>query len=214
MSMPGSETHLEELMSRVLGDLIQEGCVAKIADHLHVGGNPPDEVFHNWIRVLVALRHTNLRLSGAYKVLSRVLPAMPIYLIHLIKLLPAEHRTKSDVLWIVTDGSIKNRGIAATLYVRKSDKLLLAGFFNAKLRKHQVTWLPCDVEVAYLYLPIVQAIGAETKLWADKNRRRFSTSPLALTGCLDDERLWGGGLNIVCRRVAINTAYRVLRLVA
>ena len=29
MGMPGSETCLEELMSRVLGDLIQEGCVAK-----------------------------------------------------------------------------------------------------------------------------------------------------------------------------------------
>ena len=38
----------------------------------------------------------------------------------------------SDVLWIVTDGSIKNRGIAATLYVRKSDTLPLADFFNAK----------------------------------------------------------------------------------
>ena len=30
MGMPGSETCLEELMSRVLGDLIQEGCVAKL----------------------------------------------------------------------------------------------------------------------------------------------------------------------------------------
>ena len=30
MGMPGSETCLEELMSRVLGDLVQEGCVSKI----------------------------------------------------------------------------------------------------------------------------------------------------------------------------------------
>ena len=36
MGMPGSETCLEELMSRVLGDLIQEGCVAKIADDLYI----------------------------------------------------------------------------------------------------------------------------------------------------------------------------------
>ena len=36
MGMPGSETALEELMSRVLGDLIQEGVVAKIADDLYV----------------------------------------------------------------------------------------------------------------------------------------------------------------------------------
>ena len=64
MDMPGSETHLEELMSRLLGDLIQEGCVAKLADDLCVGGNTPDEVLHNWNRVLVALRHNNLRLSA------------------------------------------------------------------------------------------------------------------------------------------------------
>ena len=41
MGMHGSETCLEELMSRVLGDLIQDGCVAKIADDLYVGGNSP-----------------------------------------------------------------------------------------------------------------------------------------------------------------------------
>ena len=44
MGMPGSETYLEELMSRVLGNLIQEGCVAKIADDLYFGGNSPVEV--------------------------------------------------------------------------------------------------------------------------------------------------------------------------
>ena len=41
METPGSETCLEELMSRVQGELIQEGCVAKIADDLYVGGNSP-----------------------------------------------------------------------------------------------------------------------------------------------------------------------------
>ena len=64
MDMPGSETPLEELMSRVLGDLIQDGRVAKLADDLYVGGNTPGEVLHNWNRVLVALRHNNLRLSA------------------------------------------------------------------------------------------------------------------------------------------------------
>ena len=51
-----------------------------------------------------------------------------------------------DALWIVTDSSVKNRGIAATLYVHRNGSLLLAGFFSAKLRKHQVTWLPCEIE--------------------------------------------------------------------
>ena len=52
----------------------------------------------------------------------------------------------SDQLWIVTDGSVTQRGLGATLYVTRQDSLLLAGFFSPKLRKHQVTWLPCEVE--------------------------------------------------------------------
>ena len=51
-----------------------------------------------------------------------------------------------DALWIVTDGSVKNRGIAATLYVHRNGSLLLARFFSANLRKHQVTWLSCEIE--------------------------------------------------------------------
>ena len=61
----------------------------------------------------------------------------------------------SDSLWILTDGSVKNRGIAATMYIHRNGKLLLAGFFNAKLQKHQVTWLPCEIEAL--------AIGAAIK---------------------------------------------------
>ena len=56
MGLPGSETCLEELMSRILGDLIQEGCVAKIADDLYVSGNSPEGVLHNWRRVLSLLQ--------------------------------------------------------------------------------------------------------------------------------------------------------------
>ena len=52
----------------------------------------------------------------------------------------------SDQLWIVTDGSVTKRGLGATLYVTRNDRLHLAGFYSAKLRKHQVTWLPCEVE--------------------------------------------------------------------
>lgn len=32
------------------------------------------------------------------------------------------------------------------MYAMREGKLNLAGFFHAKLRKHQVTWLPCDTE--------------------------------------------------------------------
>ena len=52
----------------------------------------------------------------------------------------------SDTLWIVTDGTVKNSGIGATLYAVREGKPLLAGFFCAKLRAHQIRWIPCEVE--------------------------------------------------------------------
>ena len=55
------------------------------------------------------------------------------------------HRA-DDQIWIVTDGSVTRQGIGATMYVSRENKFLLAGFFSAKLRKHQVTWLPCEIE--------------------------------------------------------------------
>lgn len=225
MGMPGSETCLEELMSRVLGELVQGGFVAKIADDLYCGGNTHDELLENWSRVLEAITKNNLRLSasktvicpkstnilgwiwsagtlrasphriaalsatpppstvkglrsfiGAYKVLSRVLKGHA-KLLHPLEVVVAGRQSREliswsdellhafsracqalssaktitlprpdDELWLVTDGSVKNRGIGATLYVLRDRTLLLAGFFNAKLKPHQVTWLPCELE--------------------------------------------------------------------
>ena len=202
MGMPWSETCLEELMSQVLGDLIQEGCVAKIAHDLYIGGNNPIKVLDNWRRVLALLQKNNLRLSaaktiicprkaiilgwvwsngtlqasphklatlssveppstvqglqsfiGAYKLLSCVLPRFVELFDPLDQatagkesreklvwcdelLLPfktaqhalADNRTitipqPQDALWIVTDSSVKNRCIAATLYVHRNGSL-------------------------------------------------------------------------------------------
>ena len=64
MGMPGSETGLEELLCRVLGDLLAEGIVAKIADDLFCGGNTPEELLHNWTKVLQALHRNSLNLSA------------------------------------------------------------------------------------------------------------------------------------------------------
>ncbi|CAH1243309.1 RS1 [Branchiostoma lanceolatum] len=63
MGMPGSETALEELMSRTLGDLLMRGMVAKIADDLYCGGNTYEELLTNWSAVLTALQNCDLRLS-------------------------------------------------------------------------------------------------------------------------------------------------------
>lgn len=225
MGMPGSETALEELMSRVLGDLIHEGIVTKLADDLYIGGETPEDLLNNWRRTLQALDRCDLRLSarktsicpaqttvlgwtwsqgkltaskhrvstlssceqpttvrnmrafiGAYKTLGRVIPKCASILAPLedavagrqsqdeIKwsdsLLSAirkaqsylqSHHTvslpkPSDKLWIVTDASVKENGLGATLYIQRSDNIKLAGFYSAKTKKHQVTWLPCEME--------------------------------------------------------------------
>ena len=70
MGMPGSETALKEVMCRVLGPLLQDGSVAKIADDLYCGGNTPQELLHNWKRVLQALHKSNLRLSAHKTIIS------------------------------------------------------------------------------------------------------------------------------------------------
>ena len=44
MGMPGSETALEKLMCRIVGDLLEEDVVAKIADNLYCGVETPDEL--------------------------------------------------------------------------------------------------------------------------------------------------------------------------
>ena len=225
MGMPGSETALEELMSRILGDLLQEGVVAKLADDLYCGGETPEELLYNWERVLNALDSCNLRLSasktivcpktttilgwiwsqgklsasphriatlsscklpetvkglrsfiGAYKVLGRVVKNCSKIIAPLDDMIAGkssqEHLSwtddtvaqfaqaqsslstskeiilprPDDQLWIVTDGSVTKHGIGATLYVARNNKLSLGGFFSSKLRKHQVTWLPCEIE--------------------------------------------------------------------
>ena len=225
MGMPGSETVLEELMCRVLGPLLQEGVIAKLADDLYCGGDTQSELQINFERVLQALNDNNLKLSahktiicpktttvlawiwsegsiqasphrittlsltkppntvrglrsfiGAYKMLARVLPDCASMISPLddgiaglssLDKVPwnddllqsfiaaqqglQNHKAislprPSDQLWIVTDGSIKRRGIGSTLYVTRDNKLHIASFFSAKLRKHQVTWLPCEIE--------------------------------------------------------------------
>ena len=70
MGMPGSETALEEVICPVLGPLLQDGSVAKIADDLYCGGNTPQELLHNWKRVLHALHKCNLRLPAHKTIIS------------------------------------------------------------------------------------------------------------------------------------------------
>lgn len=209
----------------MLGDLVQEGIVAKLADDLYCGGNTPDELLKSFERVLRALQQNSLNLSaskttiaprqttilgwvwrsgslqalphrvatlstcsapptvsalrsfiGAYKVLSRVIKDSASFIAPLDDVVAGrDSRDKiqwtdglheafsaaqdallsnrsivlpqpSDTLWIVTDGASKNHGLGATLYVSRDNTTHLAGFFSAKLRCRQVTWIPCEIE--------------------------------------------------------------------
>ena len=64
MGMPGSETALEELLCRVLGDLLEEGVVAKLADDIYCGGNTIAELQRNVRRLLQCFADSGLRLSA------------------------------------------------------------------------------------------------------------------------------------------------------
>ena len=67
---------------------------------------------------------------------------------------------RDDQLQIITDASQSKSGIAATLYVIRKGKPHVAGFFNSKLRSHQVRWIPCEVEALCISLA-VSHFGAE-----------------------------------------------------
>ena len=63
MGMLGSETALEELMCRILGDFLEDGIAAKLADDLYCGADSPEELLINWKRILDALQKCNIKLS-------------------------------------------------------------------------------------------------------------------------------------------------------
>ena len=57
-------------MCKVVGEYIQNGAAAKIADNLYVGGNTLEELLHNWENVLQALSESNLKLSPNQTVIN------------------------------------------------------------------------------------------------------------------------------------------------
>lgn len=243
--MPGSETALEELTCRVLGDLLEEDIVVKLADDLYCGADTPEQLVVKFFEGSAARNRCDLKLSasktvippretilgwiwqqgslsdsphriatlascemltkvkairsflGAYTVLFRVIPGCSSLLApleeaigcmdskdviswsdDLVRAFQSAQQAlqdtitihiphPKDTLWIVTDGTLRNPGIGATLYVSREDnKLPLSGFFSAKLRKCQESWLPCEKEALSIgtavkhYSPnIVQSLG-------------------------------------------------------
>ena len=63
MGLPGSESALEELLCRVLGDMMVGGGVVKLADDLYCGSDQPCNLLVIWDKVLQLLQDNGLRLS-------------------------------------------------------------------------------------------------------------------------------------------------------
>jgi hypothetical protein len=65
MGMPGSETALEELLTRVFGEYSMQGWCERIADDLYIGGNTHQELLDHWELCLSTLRRNNLGLNAS-----------------------------------------------------------------------------------------------------------------------------------------------------
>ena len=58
-----SDFELDQLLFKILGDLIADGVCMAARDDVTVGGNTIDEAISNWEKVLTRLRECNLKLS-------------------------------------------------------------------------------------------------------------------------------------------------------
>lgn len=70
MGLPGVESALEELTCLVLGDLVKEGRVCKLADDLFIGGNTVQEAMDTFKLVLHKLQENNIKLNPAKTVIA------------------------------------------------------------------------------------------------------------------------------------------------
>ena len=178
MGMPGSETALEEVMCRVLGPLLQDGFVAKIADDLYCGGNTPHELLHNWQKVLHALHQCNLRLSA-----------------HKTIICP---RTTTILGWIWTAGSLSaspHRLNTLATYPEPTTVARLRSFIGAYKVLSRV--IPrCSSYVAPLDAVTAGRPSHECINWTDDLRATFLSAQNALSSALTitlprpEDQLW------------------------
>ena len=102
---------------------------------------------------------------------------------------------RTDQLVIVHDGS--HIGIGSVLYLNRDNALKLGGFFSAKLKTHQVRWLPCEVEALSIgvsvahFGPHIRESNHRTQIltdsrpcvqaWSKMRKGEFSTSARVAT---------------------------------
>ena len=225
MGMPGSSEWLDELMSRVVGNMVMDDKVLLIADDLYVGANTVEELLTYWEELLAALSKNNLVLSASKTVIAPVSTVILGWIWKNGTLSPSDHKicalrkadppktctamksflgaykdiarsiqksasflspldaatsglsgkdqiqwtdelrstfdkakaaldsisdlaipSSSDKLIITVDASPLNKGLGATLFVMRNGKKLVAEYFSFKMKSHQISWLPCEVE--------------------------------------------------------------------
>ena len=92
---------------------------------------------------------------------------------HLKKVCPVILPKPSDQLHIVTDAAVRSAGIASALYVVRRGKPILAGYFNAKRKGSQNSWLPCEAEALCIgvsgnhFGPYIKQSEHQTKIYTD-----------------------------------------------
>lgn len=72
MGMPGSTEHLDELTSRIFGDMVEAGKVIKIADDLYAGADSIPNLLDIWEELLMKMEQNNLRLSATKTVICPI----------------------------------------------------------------------------------------------------------------------------------------------
>ena len=53
---------------------------------------------------------------------------------------------RTDHLLLTVDAAVVNKGLGGTLFVQREEKRLLAEFYSFKLKGHQLSWFPCELE--------------------------------------------------------------------
>ena len=162
-----------KVLSRVL-----PGCATKVASFDSMTGSRPSSEKLTWSDEAVL----EFKAAQAYLSKSRTI-TMP---------------RRTDKLWIVTDAATRSPGLGATLYLgREANNFKIGGFFSAKVKSHQIDWLPCEREalaiasaVQFFHPFIVQSehqtiILTDNKpcveAFAKLQRGEFSASPRVST---------------------------------
>ena len=77
-----------------------------------------------------------------------------------------------DQLYLISDASNSPAAVGSTLYIERKGRFHIGGFFSAKVGKHQLLWLPCELEALGITLSIN---NFSHQIRESKHRTKFLT---------------------------------------